>query len=63
MSQEEGFMQQWGRGLSALLTDRMDLSLNENLSSYQQFARSEEVSKNQSLNIIISLLMIVSSPL
>ncbi|KAJ6037851.1 hypothetical protein N7460_007622, partial [Penicillium canescens] len=46
MSQEEGFMQQWGFGLSELhcliLTDPKDSSSNEDLSGYQQFARSEE---------------------
>ncbi|KAJ6038874.1 hypothetical protein N7499_002857 [Penicillium canescens] len=46
MSQEEGFMQQWGSGLSepncSILTDPKDSSSNENLSGYQQFARSEE---------------------
>lgn len=48
MSQEEGFMQQWGFGLSepncSILTDPKASSSNENLSGYQQFARSEEVS-------------------
>ncbi|KAJ6090682.1 hypothetical protein N7499_003396 [Penicillium canescens] len=46
MSQEEGFMQQWGSGLSepncSILTDPKDSSSNGNLSGYQQFARSEE---------------------
>ncbi|KAJ5146641.1 uncharacterized protein N7515_001205 [Penicillium bovifimosum] len=45
MSQEEGFMQQWGCGRSELncsiLTDPKDSSSNEDLSGYQQFARSE----------------------
>ncbi|OQE57511.1 hypothetical protein PENNAL_c0126G05349, partial [Penicillium nalgiovense] len=45
MSQEEGFMQQWGCGPSepncSILTDPEDSSSNEDLSGYQQFARSE----------------------
>ncbi|CDM37258.1 unnamed protein product [Penicillium roqueforti FM164] len=48
MSQEEGFMQQWGCGPSepncSILTDPKDSSPNENLSGFQQFARSEGVS-------------------
>ncbi|KAJ5123977.1 uncharacterized protein N7515_007802 [Penicillium bovifimosum] len=46
MSQEEGFMQQWGFGLSepncTILTDPKASSSNGNLLGYQQFARSEE---------------------
>ncbi|KAJ5475664.1 hypothetical protein N7539_007951 [Penicillium diatomitis] len=40
MSPEDGFVQQWGHGQSEPLTE--DSSLNGNLSSYRQFARSKE---------------------
>lgn len=45
MSPEDGFVQQWGHGQSEPLTE--DSSLNGNLSSYRQFARSKEVGKSR----------------
>ena len=62
MPQEEVFSQLWGLGSPEPWEDPQASSLNQDLSSYQQFARSEEV-KSLNSDTINNLLMIVSSPL